>query len=95
MINAIPTDNYTAVVRIHVSANNIREHHNIYFISVSPPVDSEPFSFTTENSTFQLSVLYNHEYTASVVANNCAGNSTPVAITFNISKLAINNIMGS
>ena len=72
-----------------MSANNSREIHKLYFVTVFPSVDSEPSTFTTENNTFQLSLLYNHEYAVSVVAKNCAGNSTPVNITVNISESAI------
>ena len=70
---------------MNVSASNAGEEHK-YFIAVTPSVESGPTSFTTENSTFQLSVVFNQEYTVSVVANNCAGNSTPATTTFNISK---------
>ena len=84
----IPAGNQIVIVHMNVSASNVREEYN-YFITVTPSVESGPTSFTTENSTFQLSVLYNQEYTVSVVANNCAGNSTPVTTTFNISKLSL------
>ena len=75
-------------VHVNVSANNIREEHS-YFVTVIPSVESGPTSFTTENSTFFLSVLYNQEYTVNVVANNCVGNSTLATTTFNISKLSL------
>ena len=75
-------------VHVNVSANNVREEHS-YFVTVIPSVESGPTSFTTENSTFFLSVLYNQEYTVNVVANNCVGNSTLATTTFNISKLSL------
>ena len=57
-----------------------------YIITVSPLTDSES-TFTTPNTSIQLPVLYNQEYNVSVVASNCAGNSTPAEITIlNISK---------
>ena len=76
------------IVHMNVSANTVGEEHK-YFVNVTPPVESGPISFITENDIFQLSVLYNREYTASVVANNCAGNGTLATTTFNISKLFI------
>ena len=60
-----------------------------FFIIITPPVESGLSNFMTHNTTIQLSVLYNYEYTINVVASNCAGNSTPVSTTFNISKLHI------
>ena len=90
MVDAVLNENTSTVaVCINVSVNNSSgENHKLYYyVTVVPPVDSGSSSFTTENSTFQLSpLLCNNEYTVSVVANNCAGNSTPVAITVNISK---------
>ena len=51
-----------------------------YFIVLSPPIESGSI-FTTHSTTIQFSVHYNLKYNISVVANNCAGNSTPVNIT--------------
>ena len=51
-----------------------------YIITVSPPVESGS-TFTTPNTSIQFPVLYNQEYNVSVVANNCAGNSTPAETT--------------
>ena len=48
-----------------------------YSITITPPVESGPSNFMTHNTTIQLSVLYNYEYTMNVVASNCAGNITP------------------
>ena len=55
-------------------------HAEQYFITISPPVDSGS-TFTTTNTTIQVPVLHNQEYNISVVANNCAGNSTPSTCT--------------
>ena len=80
----MPTGNQIVIVymSLNVSANTVGE----YFVNVTPSVESGPARFTTENSNFQLSVLYNREYTVSVVANNCAGNGTLATATFTISK---------
>ena len=50
-----------------------------YMIFVAPPVESGSI-FTTPNTTIQITVCYNQEYNISVVANNCAGSSTPAEI---------------
>ena len=81
----MPTGNQTVIIRMNVSANTVGEEYK-YFVNVTPSVESGPARFTTENSKFQLSVLYNREYTVSVVANNCAGNGTLATTTFTISK---------
>ena len=88
IIDATPVGNQTVIVQVNVSVDDVKEEHK-YFVTVTPSVELGPIvSFITENSTFQLeiSVLYNHEYAVSVVANNCAGNSTVTTTTFNISK---------
>ena len=59
---------------------NISAHPKEYFVAVTPPVESGS-NFITSNTTIQLPVLYNQEYNISVVASNCAGNSTPASIT--------------
>ena len=84
----MPTGNQIVIVHMNVSANTVGEEYK-YFVNVTPSVEYGPASFTTENSSFQLSVLYNREYTVSVVANNCAGNGTLATTTFNISALFI------
>ena len=57
-----------------------------YIIFVAPPVESGSL-FKTPNSTIQLTVLYNQEYNISVVANNCAGNSSSTKINIMIGKI--------
>ena len=56
-----------------------------YIISVSPPVESGSI-FITSNTTIQFPFQYNQEYNVSVMASNCAGNSTPVEINIRIGK---------
>ena len=87
MFDTVPHESMV-VVHVSVSASIIGADHK-FFITLTPPVESGPSNFMTQNTTIQLSVLYNYEYTMNVVANNCAGNSTPVSTTFNISKLYI------
>ena len=62
---------------------NESEAADHYIIAVSPSVigPSSSASFVTPNSTVGIPVSYNEEYNISVVASNCAGNSTPAEIT--------------
>ena len=62
----------------------IRDHK--YFVAVTPSDESGQSNFVTLDKTIQLTALYNCEYNVTVVANNCAGNSSEVSTTFNISK---------
>ena len=59
----------------------------IYYVIVFPPISlpsmKSESSFITENTTVYISLLYNHEYNISIVANNCLGNSTATSITVN------------
>ena len=60
-----------------------------YIISVSPLVaDNAEFGsiFITPNTTIQLPLQYNQDYNISVMASNCAGNSTPVEISIRVGK---------
>ena len=70
-------------MEIRWNSNDEVEYSNV---NVSPPVESGS-TFTTPNNTIQLSVLYNQDYNISVVANNCAGNSTPTEVNVRIGKL--------
>ena len=56
-----------------------------YIITISPwPLHELQSTFTTLTATIQLSMLYNQEYNVTVVASNCAGNSTPADINIKI-----------
>ena len=59
-----------------------------YIIFVAPPVESGSI-FKTPNTTIQLTMLYIQEYNISVVANNCAGNSTPAEIKIGTERLDV------
>ena len=50
-----------------------------FTISIHPPVGSQSV-YTTSNTSIHLPLLYNQEYSVSVVASNCAGNSTPTEL---------------
>ena len=61
---------------------NASEAANFYIVTVSPSVvgSAAGSSIITSNTTIEFPVLYNQEYNISVVASNCAGNSTPAEI---------------
>ena len=87
MVGTVPLESM-AVVHLNVLVSTTGGDLE-YSITITPPVESGPSNFMTHNTTIQLSVLYNYEYTMNVVASNCAGNITPVSTTFNISKHSI------
>ena len=54
-----------------------------YIITVSPPI-ALMSTFITYNTSIELPILYNQEYNISLVAKNCAGNSTPAEASLRI-----------
>ena len=68
---------------------NSSDEVDYYIITISPLVVELGSSFTTPDTSIQLPVIYNQKYNVSVVANNCAGNSTPAEITFRVGKYNI------
>ena len=73
---------FTNEILIRIQWNQGEEADH-YIINVSPSVAAESV-FITTNTAIQLLLLYNKEYNVSVVASNCAGNSTPADIKINI-----------
>ena len=57
-----------------------------YIISISPPIENGTI-VTTSNTTIQLPLVYNKGYNVSVMASNCAGNSTQVGINIRIGNV--------
>ena len=55
-----------------------------YTVVVFPSVVSPTSVFVASNTSIQLFILHNQEYNISVVASNCAGNSTPAETTLRI-----------
>jgi hypothetical protein len=55
-----------------------------YTVLIYPPMISPKSLFTTSNTSIQLFILYNQEYNITVVASNCAGNSTSAITTLRI-----------
>ena len=65
---------------------------NHYIVSLSPLTnDNESEStFITSNTTIHLPLQYNQDYNVSVMASNCAGNSTPADISVRVGKIVVN-----
>ena len=61
-----------------------------FIIFIATPVHVGSELFTTPNTFIHLPVIYNQDYDVSVVASNCAGNSTPAEISFRIGSHLIN-----
>ena len=59
-----------------------------YIIDVFPLInDNKPEStFTTPNTTIHLPLQHSQDYNISVMASNCAGNSTPAEISVRVGK---------
>ena len=59
-----------------------------YIIDVSPPIDDNKSksTFTTFYTTVHLPLQHNQDYNISVMASNCAGNSTPAEISVRVGK---------
>ena len=80
----------------HVSADIYWEasgYADSYFIFVYPPLANSESTFTTTNTTFQLSMSYNEDYNISVFTSNCAGNSIPVITAMFVGEKAVLNII--
>ena len=71
----------------------IVDHYNI---SISPDPLSHPGLNVVNSPTWNVTLRYNEEYTAVIIAENCAGKSPPFTL-YNIeySKPTINMIMSS
>ena len=60
-----------------------------YIITISPPT-GETSTLITSNTSIEVPLHYNQDYNISVIAMNCAGNSTPVKTNI---RRGINNIL--
>ena len=68
------------LMKVQWNPVDMAEH---YIVSVTSLVESGSI-FITCNTTIQLSFQYNEDYNVSVMASNCAGNSTPAEINTRI-----------
>ena len=55
-----------------------------YTIAISPPTANFDTVFHTPNKSIQLALLYDQDYSISVMARSCFGNSTPAEISIRI-----------
>ena len=72
-------------MKVQWNAAALADH---YIISLSPLIsDNESEStFITSNTIIDLPLQHNQDYNISVMASNCAGNSTPVKIGVRVGK---------
>ena len=59
-----------------------------YIITLSSPT-KEKSILITSNTSIEVPLHYNQEYNVSVIAMNCAGNSTPIKINISRGILAL------
>ena len=62
------------------------DNDSVDYYIVSVTANTTETSFTTSNTSVQLPLQYNQEYNITVIANNCAGNSTPTEMSMRIGK---------
>ena len=65
----------------------------IVLVSSTGPIMSGTATFTTNDTAVQISLFYNEEYNISVMANNCAGNSTAAEMNVRIGKISYIHII--
>ena len=74
------------LMKVHWNAAALADH---YIISLSPLINEmneSESTFITSNTTIDLPLQHNQDYNISVMASNCAGNSTPVKIGVRVGK---------
>ena len=81
----------TGNVRLQWNCSDVTA--NRFMIFITTPVHAGSELFTTSNTSIYLPVIYNQDYDVSVVASNCAGNSTPAEISFRIGKYLISRLL--
>jgi hypothetical protein len=74
-----------SLVKVQWNAAALADH---YIISLSPLINDEESEsiFIISNTTIHLSLQHNQDYNVSVMASNCAGNSTPTEISIRVGK---------
>jgi CCR4-NOT transcriptional regulation complex NOT5 subunit len=74
------------LMKIQWNAAALADHYIITLSSVNNDNESAS-TVVTSNTTIHLPLQYNQDYNVSVMASNCAGNSTPVEISVRVGKL--------
>ena len=77
------------LMRVQWNAAALADH---YIVSLSPLIDDNESesTFITSNTTIHLPLRHNQDYNISVMASNCAGNSTPVKISMRVGTVVVN-----
>ena len=80
------------MMKVEWNAAALADH---YIISLSPLInDNESEStFITSNTGIHLPLQHNQDYNVSVMASNCAGNSTPARIDVRVGKHLLLSLM--
>ena len=86
--NASVTASTRAFISLEWNYSESDMHLVTTFIVEIRPMGKMPLYYITPNTTLQLSVVYNQEYSISVLGHSqCMGNSTSANLTLLISKL--------
>jgi hypothetical protein len=70
-------------MKIQWTAAALADH---YIIGLQINGNESESTFITSNTTVHLPLQYNQDYNVSVMASNCAGNSTPAKISIRVGK---------
>jgi hypothetical protein len=76
------------LMKVQWNAAALADHYiiNIIFLSPLINVNESISTFVTSNTTIHLPLQYNQDYNVSVMASNCAGNSTLAEISMRVGK---------
>ena len=74
------------LMKVQWNTAALADHYIIYLSPLINDNESESI-FITSNTTIHLPLQYNQDYNVSVMASNCAGNSTPAVISVRVGKL--------
>ena len=77
------------LMKVQWNAAALADH---YIISLSPLINGNESesTFITSNTTIHLPLQYNQDYNVSVMASNCAGNSTLADISVRVGTVVVN-----
>ena len=75
-------------MRVQWNPTALTDH---YIVSLSPLIDDNESesTFITSNTTIHLPLQHNQDYNISVMASNCAGNSTPAKISMRVGMVVV------
>ena len=64
--------------------------HWVDYYIINVMHNESEFTLTTSNTTIKVPLHYNQEYNVTVIANNCAGNSTSAEMSMRVGKYTCN-----